>query len=91
MHNIPGATTRQQSPYASKLATLEPEGATALALTALALLDEINAGKLVATDAGTRMLIEATYPLQDALYGASDALPAALAGFLSTVEGAHHV
>ncbi|MCQ1550788.1 MAG: hypothetical protein NOF05_18715 [Candidatus Accumulibacter phosphatis] len=90
MSNTPGAEVRQ-SHFALKLATLEPEGATALALTALALLDAINAGRLVATDAGTRMLIEATYPLQDALHGASDDLPAALAGFLSTVGGAHHV
>ena len=89
MSNTPGAEVRQ-SHFASKLATLEPDGATALALAALALLDAINAGKLVATDAGTRMLLEATYPLQDALHGASDTLPAALAGFLKTVEGAHH-
>ena len=90
MHNTPGAEVRQ-SPYASKLASLEPDGATALALAALALLDVINAGKLVATDTGTRALLESLYLLQDALYGASDALPAALAGFLSAVGGAHHV
>ncbi|KFB74543.1 MAG: hypothetical protein ABTS16_19460 [Candidatus Accumulibacter phosphatis] len=47
MPNTPGATTRQQSPYSSKLASLEPEGD-------------------------------------------SNALPPALAVFLSTVEGASH-
>ncbi|MEF8714377.1 MAG: hypothetical protein V5B39_12585 [Accumulibacter sp.] len=36
MPNIPGADVRQ-SPYASKLASLEPEGIPALALAALAL------------------------------------------------------
>ena len=90
MPEIPGAILRQQSPYAAKLASIEPEGATALALTALALLDAINAGKLVATDTDTRALLESLYPLQDALHGTTDALPAALAGFLSTVEGANH-
>ena len=90
MSNTPGAEVRQ-SHFASKLATLEPDGTAALALAALALLDAINAGKLVATDAGTRALLESLYLLQDALYGASDALPAALAGFLSAVGGAHHV
>ena len=90
MNRTPGATPRQQSSYSSKLASVEPEGATALALAALALLDVINAGKLVATDTGTRALLESLYPLQDALHGASDALPAALAGFLSTVGGANH-
>ena len=90
MPNTPGATPRQQSPYAAKLASLEPEGATALALAALALLDAINAGKLVATDPGTRALLESLYPMQDALHGATDALPAALTSFLSTVEGASH-
>lgn len=84
-----GADPRQ-SPYDAKLASLEPEGATALALAALALLDAINTGHLAATDAGTRAVLESLYPLQDALHGASDALPAALAGFLSTVEGANH-
>ncbi len=81
MHNTPGAEVRQ-SHFASKLATLEPDGATALALAALALLDAINAG--------TRALLESLYPLQDALHGASDALPAALAGFLKTVGGENH-
>ena len=89
MHNIPGAEVRQ-SHFASKLATLEPDGTAALALAALALLDAINAGKLVATDPGTCALLESLYPLQDALHGTTDALPAALAGFLSTVEGANH-
>jgi len=88
MPNIPGADVRQ-FPNASKLASLEPEGVTALALAALVLLDAINAGKLVATDTDTRALLEALYSLQDALHGASDALSAALAGFLSTVEGAN--
>ena len=85
MPNIPGADVRQ-SPYVSRLAGIEPEGVTALALAALALLDAINAGRLVATEPGTRALVEALYPLQDALHGASDQLPAALAAFLSTVE-----
>ncbi len=89
MPNTPGADVRQ-SPYASKLASLEPEGIPALALAALALLDAINAGKVVATEPGSRALLESLYLLQDALHGASDALPAALAGFLSTVEGASH-
>ena len=78
------------TPYAAKLASVEPEGATALALAALALLDIINAGKLVATDPGTRALLESLYPLQNALYGDFNALPGALAGFLATVEGASH-
>ena len=89
MSNIPGADARQ-SPYASKLAGIEPEGVTALALAALALLDGINAGKLVATDHDTRALIEALYPLQDTLHGPEGRLPQALAGFLSTMEGASH-
>ena len=88
MPNTPGASSRQ-SLYASKLASLEPESVTALAMAALALLDAINAGKLVATDTDTPALFKALYPSQDALRGASDALSAALAGFLSTVEGAN--
>jgi hypothetical protein len=76
-----GADVRQ-SPYVSKLASIEPEGVTALALAALALLDAINAGKLVATDTDTRALVEALYPLQDALHGPEGRLPQALAGFL---------
>ena len=83
--NHPGADVRQ-SPYVSRLAGTEPEGVTALALAALALFDAVNAGKLVATDPDARALIEALYPLQDALHGASDALPAARAAFLETVE-----
>ena len=79
-----GADVRQ-SPVVSKLASIEPEGVTALALAALALFD---AGKLVATDAGTRALLEALYPLQDALHGPEGHLPQALAGFLAMVEGA---
>ena len=88
MSDTPGADVRQ-SPNASTLASLEPESVTALALAALALLDAINAGKLVATDTDTPALFKALYPSQDALRGASDALSAALAGFLSTVEGAN--
>lgn len=80
-----GADVRQ-SPYVSRLAGIEPEGVHALALAALALLDAINAGKLVATDTDTRALVEALYPLQDALHGPEGRLPAALAGFLSTAE-----
>ncbi len=82
-----GADVRQ-SPVVSKLAGIEPEGVTALALAALALLDAINAGKLVATSAGTRALLEALYPLQDALHGPEGRLPQALAAFLATSEGA---
>jgi hypothetical protein len=82
-----GADVRQ-SPVVSKLASIEPEGVTALALAALALFDAINAGKLVATSAGTRALLEALYPLQDALHGTEGRLPQALAGFLATAEGA---
>jgi hypothetical protein len=84
-----GADVRQ-SPYVSRLAGIEPEGVTALALAALALLDAINAGKLVATDTDTRALVEALYPLQDALHGPEGRLPQALAGFLSTAGGANH-
>jgi hypothetical protein len=83
-----GADVRQ-SPYVSRLAGIEPEGVTALALATLALLDAINAGKMVATDTDTRALIEALYPLQDALHGSGGGLPKALAGFLSTAAGAH--
>ncbi|WP_288129991.1 hypothetical protein [Accumulibacter sp.] len=90
MPKIPGARLRQ-SPYAAKLARLEPEGATALAQIALVLLDAINASKLVATDAGTRALLESLYPVQNALYGASDGLPEAMSGFFSTAKkGANH-
>jgi hypothetical protein len=84
-----GADVRQ-SPYVSRLAGIEPEGVTALALAALALLDAINAGRLVATEPGTRALVEALYPLQDALHGPEGQLPQALAGFLSTAGGANH-
>ena len=82
-----GADVRP-SPYVSRLAGIEPKGVTALALAALALFDAINAGKLVATDHDTRALIEALYPLQDALHGPEGQLPQALAGFLSTAGGA---
>jgi hypothetical protein len=85
MPKTPGASARQAT-YTSKLASIEPEGIQALAVAAMALLDAINAGKLVATNPDTRALLEATYPLQDALHGASDALPADLAAFLETVE-----
>jgi hypothetical protein len=85
MPKIHSASARQAT-YTSKLASLEPEGTKALAVAALALLDAINAGKLVATNPDTRALIEAMYHLQDALHGASDALPAARAAFLETVE-----
>ncbi len=95
MSNIPGADPRQ-SPYASQLASIEPEGATALALAALALFDAINQARLVVNPdlaaeqaIATSNLIESLYPLQDALHGAAGALPVALAGFLSTVEGAN--
>ncbi|HRF10995.1 MAG TPA: hypothetical protein PLR37_02520 [Candidatus Accumulibacter phosphatis] len=89
MPKIPGADARQ-SPYASKLASIEPEGAAALAQVALVLLAAVGAGRLVATDAGTRAMLESLYPVQDALFGVSDTLPAALAGFFSTAEGANH-
>jgi len=89
MQTTPGADVRQ-SPYVSRLASIEPEGVHALALAALALLDGINAGKLVATDHDTRALIEALYPLQDTLHGPEGRLPQALAGFLSTAGGANH-
>ncbi|WP_212761157.1 hypothetical protein, partial [Candidatus Accumulibacter phosphatis] len=85
MPKIHGADTRQ-SPYVSKLAGIEPEGVTALALAALALLDAINAGKLVATDPDTRALLESLYPLQDALHGSADQIPAALTSFLTVAE-----
>lgn len=89
MPKIPGASLRRNH-FALKLASLEPEGTAALAQVALVLLDAINAGKVIATDAGTREMLETLYPVQDALYGASDALPDAMAGFFSTVEGANH-
>lgn len=89
MNRTPGADARQ-SPYASKLASIEPEGAAALAQVALVLLDAVNAGRLVATDAGTRAMLASLFPVQDALFGASDGLPDALAGFFSTAEGANH-
>ena len=96
MSNIPGATSRQ-SLYASKLANLEPEGIPALAAAALELFDAINQARLVVNPdlaAGqaiaTSNLIESLYPLQDALHSAAGALPVALAGFLSTMEGASH-
>jgi len=85
MPKIHSASARQAT-YTSKLASIEPEGIQALAVAAMALLDAINAGKLVSTDPDTRALLEAMYPLQDALHGASDALPAARAAFLETVE-----
>ncbi len=83
-----GADVRQ-SPYVSKLSGIEPEGVTALALAAIALFDAVNTGKLIATDTDARALIEALYPLQDALHEPEGQLPKALAGFLSTTEYAH--
>ncbi|MDS4014999.1 MAG: hypothetical protein RKP46_11720 [Candidatus Accumulibacter sp.] len=92
MSNIPGADARQ-SPYASTLASIEPEGLPALAAAALELFDAINQARLVvnpdlaaAQAIATSNLIESLYPLQDALHGAADTLPAALAGFLSTAN-----
>jgi hypothetical protein len=58
-------------------------------LATLALLDAINAGKMVATDTDTRALIEALYPpcrMPCTVLGGG--LPKALAGFLSTAAGA---
>jgi len=82
-----GAAARQKSRTLQTLASsIEPEGIIALAAVALELLEAINAGRLVATDPATRALIEATYPLQDAIHGSADQIPGALAAFLVGAE-----
>ncbi len=75
-----------------------PDGIAALATVGMALLDCINSDRLIVNDdrldhdtaISTWRMVDTLYDVQDALHGASDKLPAALAAFLSTVEGANH-
>ena len=92
MPKIPGADARQSRTLQS-LDRFTPAGIEALACVGLALLDCLNREVFVINDdlsfdrfSSAWNLRSATYPLQDALHGASDQLPAALAEFLSTVE-----
>ena len=91
-----GADARQ-SPLFQSLNRFTPDERDVLAVVALALLNGINSRRLVVNPdlqpglgEATRCAIEALYPLQDALHGPAGKLPAALAAFLSTVEGANH-
>lgn len=88
MPNTPGADARQ-SPYASKLTSIEHEGIPLLAAAALDLFDAINQARLVVNPdlapeqaTSTSKLLESLYPLQDAIHGESSLL----AAFLSTGE-----
>ena len=92
MPNIPGADARQSRTLQS-LARFKPEGITALAVVGIVLAEAVNDARLIINAslpagecAATRSLIDRMYALQDALHGASDALPAALAVFVAIAE-----
>lgn len=86
------------APLSSTLQDLDrftPDGINALATVGLVLLDAVNQQQIVVNDDLSLPMFEAvrnvlcrTYPLQDALHGASDGLPDALTGFLAMVEEA---
>lgn len=90
--NSAGATLRQSS-YASRLKLFTAAGINAVATGGLVLFDAVNAGALVVNDQAdpvlakrTRRLLERLYTLQDALFGSSRNLPAALAGVVELAD-----
>lgn len=91
--NTPGADLRQSRSLQS-LNRFTPAGINALAASALILFDAVNAGALIVNDqvepvlaTRTRTLLERLYTLQDAIFGNSDQLPAALAGVVELADG----
>ena len=93
MPHVPGVDARQQSSTLQSLDRFTPDGITALAVVGMVLAEAVNDARLTINDslpagehASTRSLIDRMYDLQDALHGDSDALPAALAGFVAAAE-----
>ena len=96
MPNIPGADARPSRTLQS-FDRFTPAGINALAAVGIVLAEAVNDARLIINAslpagerASTRSIIDRMYDLQDALHGESGKLPAALASFLSTVEGANH-
>lgn len=87
-----GAGLRQSS-YASRLKLFTAAGINAVATGGLVLFDAVNAGALVVNDQAdpvlakrTRRLLDRLYSLQDALFGSSRNLPAAMAGVVELAD-----
>jgi hypothetical protein len=96
MPNTLGAAARQSRTLQS-LNRFTPDGIQALAVVGIVLAEAINDARLIinaslppAKREATRILIEWLYVLQDALHGASDDLPAALAAFVAAAEEVCH-
>jgi hypothetical protein len=93
MPKIRGADARQ-SRTLRQLASIEPEGRTALAAACLVLLGCLNSGRLVVNDRhldrdtvlATRRMINALSVLQDAICGSSDQITEAFSAFLRESE-----
>lgn len=92
MPKISGADPRQSRTLQS-LDRFTPEEIQAWAIAGLVLCDAITYGDIelqFPREESTWRMLNALADLQDCLRGDSNELPAALAGFLSTVEGANH-
>lgn len=89
----PGAGLRQ-SQYLARLGTFSHVEIKALALAGLVLLDGINAGQLIVSDASDAAqreqiirMVNTSYLLQDAIHSAADELlPSAMESFSEAAE-----
>ena len=90
---IPGAEARASCTF-QNLDRFTPDGINALATVGVVLLDALNRAHLAVNEArlshdvavAYRRMLDDLYNVQDALHGDASKLPAALAGFVSTVE-----
>jgi len=83
----------RQSRTLQTLASIEPEGITALAAAGLVLCHCLNDARLVINPelspdlaAVTDDLIDGLYTLQDAVFGSADRIPAALVALLAIAD-----